>query len=32
MEIGESWFPYDRYLQNPVAPETLLATLGELLG
>jgi CheY-like chemotaxis protein len=32
MEIGESWFPYDRYLQKPVAPETLLATLGELLG
>lgn len=31
MEIGESWFPYDRYLQKPVAPETLLATLGELL-
>jgi CheY-like chemotaxis protein len=32
MEISESWFPYDRYLQKPVAPETLLATLGELLG
>ena len=31
MEIGESWFPYDRYLQKPVAPEVLLATLGELL-
>ncbi len=32
MEIGETWFPYDRYLQKPVAPETLLATLAELLG
>ncbi len=32
MEIGESWFPYDRYLQKPVAPEVLLATLGELVG
>ncbi len=32
LEIGESWFPYDRYLQKPVAPEALLATLGELLG
>jgi CheY-like chemotaxis protein len=32
LEIGENWFPYDRYLQKPVAPEALLATLGELLG
>jgi CheY-like chemotaxis protein len=31
MEIGDSWRPYDRYLEKPVLPERLLATLDELL-
>ena len=31
MEIEESWVPYDRYLEKPVAPAKLLATIDELL-
>jgi CheY-like chemotaxis protein len=31
MEIDEKWLPYDRYLEKPVAPQKLLATLDELL-
>lgn len=31
MEVGESWVPADRYLEKPVEPEKLLATIAELL-
>lgn len=32
MEMGEAWFPHDRYLVKPVPPEILLATIDELTG
>lgn len=31
IEIDEAALPYDRFLQKPVSPERLLATIGELL-
>jgi CheY-like chemotaxis protein len=31
LEIEASWVPYDRYLEKPVAPASLLATIDELL-
>jgi two-component system cell cycle response regulator len=31
IEVDEATLPYDRFLQKPVAPERLLATIGELL-
>jgi CheY-like chemotaxis protein len=32
IEIGETWAAYDRYLEKPVAPDRLLATIAELVG
>jgi CheY-like chemotaxis protein len=32
LEIGETWAAYDRYLEKPVAPDRLLATVAELVG
>jgi CheY-like chemotaxis protein len=32
LEIGETWAAYDRYLEKPVAPDRLLATIAELVG
>jgi putative two-component system response regulator len=32
MEVEESWVPCERYLEKPVPPETLLATIAELIG
>lgn len=31
IEIDETTLPYDRFLQKPVAPDRLLAAIGELL-
>jgi len=31
LEIDETTLPYDRFLQKPVSPDRLLATLAELL-
>jgi CheY-like chemotaxis protein len=32
LEIGETWVACDRYLEKPVAPDRLLATIAELVG
>jgi CheY-like chemotaxis protein len=32
LEIGDTWVACDRYLEKPVAPDRLLATIAELVG
>ena len=32
MEVDESWVAADRYLEKPIAPETLLEHVAELIG
>jgi CheY-like chemotaxis protein len=32
LEIGETWAAHDRYLEKPVSPDRLLATIAELVG